>query len=344
MEAFFPVVNEQDEAAVEAVVAKLVGVGANVAKVRDFGPEVSKASKEIAGSVFGALKENTTGLLGEKRFQEFTEQVYLKTFDNVEAETKTYWKKHQKRLVGKGWSWSDSTNEDGKQVKGFRSACLDSVSNLRIKLVWISYAYGAGKVVLENGEKINFKSSANSYIRLKDATLHGTYSQCMGMLMEHCLPNLNQRFSLTDPKLDEDGEQVLDKDGKVETDTVEYSFTSSEDMGSYQDQLAVVAKLEANEEATYSEVTVEQDLLGRMKDAMVASFKDQDAFKGLIMDGRRIVKLRKIQASAEAEEALAARTEKEVAVSDTVNALLESGKSIEEIQEVFGIVAVETVA
>ena len=313
--------------------------------MKDLGPEVSEASKEIAGSVFGALKENTTGMLGEKRFQSIIEQVYLKTFDNVEEETRAYWDANRKRLErearpGKNtaWAWSDTTNEEGKQVKGFRSACLDSVSNLRIKLVWISYAYGAQPVVLEDGEKINFKSSANSYIRLADSTLHGTYSKCMDMLMEHCLPNLSQRFSLVDPKLDDDGEQVLDKDGKVETKTVEYSFTSSEEMGSYQDQLEDVAILEEDDYATYSEVTEAQVLLGRMKDAMVASFKDQDTFKGLIMDGRTIAKVRKIEASAKAEEALAARTAEEVKVSDTIHALLEGGQSIEEIQEALGII------
>ena len=349
----FPVVNEQDQDAVDAIETKLVGVGSNVAKVKDLGPEVSEASKEIAGAVFGALKENTTGLLGEVRFQGITEQVYLKTFDNVEVETRAYWNANKERLESEArpgnkpaWTWSDTTNEEGRQVKGFRSACLDSVSNLRIKLVWISYAYGAGTVTLEDGEKINFRSSTNSYIRLEDSTLHGTYTKCRDMLLEHCLPNLNQRFSLTDPKLDEDGEQVLDKDGKLETVTVEYSFTSHENLGSYQDQLAEVAKLEADKNATYSEVTEAQDLLARMEDAMLASFKDQEAFKGLIMDGRKIANAKKIEESAKAEAALAERTAEEREIADMVSALLASGQSLEEIQEAFGLkeIEVETVA
>tara|TARA_R110002020_G_scaffold366951_1_gene578937 strand:- start:242 stop:1258 length:1017 start_codon:yes stop_codon:yes gene_type:complete len=330
----FPVVNVKDEALVSTVVENLSGVGLNVARVRDYGPEVSEASKEIAGSVFGALKEATSGNMGADRFQGLNQQVYLATFETVERETRDYWETHKERLESKGYSWTDR-QEDDRTIKGFRSACLDSVSNLRIKMVWISYAFGAGEVVLPDGTEINFRRDTWSFIKDQDATLHGVYTRCQQMLLDHCLPNLGQRFSLY--QLDENGDPVQNKDGKKIT--IEYSFTSHEELDSYQDQLAEVETLMDDDFASYNEVTEAQELLGRMKDAMVKSFKDQDAFKGLIIDGRTIAKIRKMEADQAEAERIASRSAEEAQASEIVTALLKDGVSIEDIRSASAVLA-----
>jgi len=329
----FPEVPAKDVGLVDAVTARLTGVGSNVAKVKDLGPEVTDASKEVSACVFGALKEATSGNMGKTRFQGLNEQVFLATFENVKTESEEYWKTHQAHLEAKGWTWTDR-QDDGRTIKGFRSACLDTVSNLRIKMVWISYAFGAGTIKTPEGVEIDFRRDAWNYIKQPDATLHGVYKSCEEMLLTHCLPNLSQRFRLND--LDSDGDPRTDKDGKKIT--VEYSFTSSEDMDSYQDQLAEVEELVEDGFAAYSEVTEAQELLGRMKEAMVKSFKDQDAFKGLIIDGRSIAKIRKLEAAAtrEAEELL--RSAEETAASKAVAELLENGASVAEVQAALEIV------
>jgi len=324
----FPEVPTQDAALVDAVAARLTGVGSNVAKVKDLGPEVTDASKEVSACVFGALKEATSGNMGAIRFQGLNEQVFLATFENVKTESEEYWKTHQAHLESKGWTWTDR-QDDGRTIKGFRSACLDTVSNLRIKMVWISYAFGAGAIKTPEGVEINFRQDAWGYIKQPDATLHGVYKSCEEMLLTHCLPNLNQRFSLND--LDSDGDPRTDKDGKKIT--VEYSFTSSEDMDSYQDQLAEVEELVDDGFAAYSEVTEAQELLGRMKEAMVKSFKDQDEFKGLIIDGRSIAKIRKIQAEAEAEAAILLTSAETKEGMEMIHALLEQDLTIDEIKK-----------
>lgn len=332
-----PAVDEKDVALVEIITSKLVGVGLNVALVRDLGPEVSDATKEVAVAVFGSLVGATNGYMGSKRFQGLTEQVYIETFNTVRSEAREYWDANMDHLTskdGKEWTWGDTTGDDGNAIKGFRSSCLDSVSNLRMKLVWISYAHGAKTIQIPDGEDINFKRDAWNFISTDDASLHGTYKQCQDMLETHCLPTLSQRFTLIN--LDDDGDPIVDKNGKKET--TEYSFTAHEDMDSYQTQRAVVDQLLGDEEATHSEVVEAVELLDRMKVAMVKSFKDQDEFKGLIIDGRSIAKARKVEAEARAEAEAEVATAEHTEARDVVVELLEAGATASEIREAVEVV------